>query len=155
MHQTVRSPRRARVAAMLFVALLASSVYAMSVSGVAVAAANKSVAAQGIGNVDCPTAGTQAARIELWASKFKGGVQGEAYIGNGSGVEKHIYLTAGTINTNSFTLQGIVDYDNCGGVPEPTPVNATISGQCGTDVLVTYTDANGETGSFLSSVACT
>jgi hypothetical protein len=139
---------------MLLVAVLASSVYAMSVSGVAGAVANKSVAAQGFGNVDCPTAGPETAGIQLWAAKFKGGLQGEAYIGT-DGVEKHIFLTAGTINSQSFTLQGIVDYDVCGGVPEPTPVNATISGQCGTDVLVNYTDANGETGSFLSDVACT
>jgi hypothetical protein len=154
MHHKAKLSRRARVAASLFVVLLASSVYAVSMSSVAGAAANKSVSAQGFGNVDCPTAGNEVAGLNLWAAKFKGGVEGEAYIGT-DGVEKHIYLTSGTINQNSFTLQGIVDYDVCGGIPETTPVNATISGQCGTNQLITYTDANGETGSFLSDVACT
>jgi hypothetical protein len=153
MHQTLRL-RPGRIFASLLAVLVASGIYVAAVSGAAGAAANKSVSAQGFGNVDCPTTGNETAGINLWATKFKGGVEGEAYIGT-DGVEKHIYLTAGTINTNSFTLQGIVNYDVCGGVSEPTPVNATISGQCGTDVLVTYTDANGETGSFLSDVACT
>jgi len=159
MHQKSRLSRRARVAASLFVVLLASGAYAVSMSGVAGAAANKTVSATGFGEVHCPGGSSvQGAAIHFTAARFKGAVFGieEGIITVGEdGTFKAFEITSGTLNQNSFTLQAVVFEDSCNGVEQDTPVNATISGTCGTDQLVTYSDANGETGSFLSDVACT
>jgi hypothetical protein len=156
MHNKARLSRRVRVAAPLLAVLLASGAYAVSVSGVAGAAANKTVSASGSGNVHCPGDGTvDPAEIHFTAFKFRGGVEGFEGIIEGLDTEKEFHITAGTMNTNSFTLQAVVTFDLCNDEYQDVPVNATISGTCGTDVLVTYSDANGETGTFLSNVACT
>jgi hypothetical protein len=129
------------------------------VPGVAGAAANKTVSVSGAGNVHCPGGATvNDATINFTAFKFKGAVFSDepGFIEiEYDGTFKVFFITAGTMNTSSFTLQAVVVEDFCNGVEQPTPVNATISGQCGTDQSVTYSDANGETATFLSDVACT
>jgi hypothetical protein len=159
MHQKSRLSRRARFAAPLLAVLLASGAYAVSMSGVAGAAANKTVSVTGSGEVHCPGGSSvQGAEIHFTAFKFKGAVFGlDAGIitVEYDGTFKAFEISSGTINQNSFTLQAVVVEDSCNGVEQDVPVNATLSGTCGTDQLVTYSDANGETGSFLSDVACT
>ena len=158
MNQKLRV-RAQRIVASALVAALGPAMYLVATSGAASAAANKSVSVDGFGTLTCPDSSTTDALIGLDANKFKGSVQGQGQVVNdiisNTITEKDFNVTSGTINTNSFTLQAIVTFDGCNGGLYPSPVNATISGQCGTDVLFTYTDANGETGSFEGRVACT
>jgi hypothetical protein len=140
----------------LVFALFASGVCVVASWGVAGAAANKTVQVSGSGEVHCPGGTQQDADIFFTAFKQKGLVfSQQAAVISGATTTKLFFITAGTMNANSFTLEGPVVQDTCGGIAQDTQVNASVSGQCGTNVLVTYSDANGETGSFLSNVACT
>jgi hypothetical protein len=138
------------------VVLLASGISVMATSAVADAAANKTVQVSGSGEVHCPGGSQENADIFFTAFKQKGLVfSQQAAVISGATTSKLFFITAGTMNANSFTLEGPVVQDTCKGVVQDTQVNATVSGQCGTNVLVTYSDANGETASFLCNVACT
>jgi type II secretory pathway pseudopilin PulG len=65
-------------------------------------------------------------------------------------------ITGGQITSGHFTLTGTETIDNtCGG---PVPTQILISGKCGTASRITtvqFTAANGEKGTFHSSVVCT
>lgn len=65
-------------------------------------------------------------------------------------------ITGGQITPGHFTLTGTETIDNtCGG---PVPTQIIMSGQCGTATRATtvqFSAANGESGTFRSSVVCT
>jgi len=64
-------------------------------------------------------------------------------------------ITGGQISANSFSLTGFEFADSLCNISF-LPITIKISGQCGTDVTIRFTAANGiETGTFTGNVACT
>jgi hypothetical protein len=119
------------------------------------AAANENV--QGTGSTSdflCATGiPTVQANIIFQASKSKGFVSGffEVF---GPTVFKGFTLSGGSFNKNHYSLTGILGDAFCNG-PVGTPAQVTLTGDCGSAVIIHYTDSRGERGDFLGSVACT
>jgi hypothetical protein len=68
---------------------------------------------------------------------------------------KTILITSGKVSKSSFTLLGI-EQPNSLCPNDPTPSQVTITAQCVEGTTVTFTAANGETGTFPNSnVVCT
>ena len=129
----------------------------LGTSGVAGAAANKGVTAEGTGSVRCPSSQVvPSTTINLEASRSKGIVQGFVQITDPTFnvVNKGGSIDGGSMNGSSFNLTAVINFDRCGAFTQPVPVRAVISGDCGTGVLITYSDDNGETGSFVGNAVC-
>lgn len=122
---------------------------------VALANSNSTVTGRGTSTAFfCGNAVPNVATISFNATKNKGVLNGSFQI-FGSGVQKFGSITAGTMNTSSYSLTGIVTFDQCGGAFNQVVAQATITGQCGTAVPIHYVDTLGETGDFTGNVACT
>ena len=140
-----------RRAAVVVLALAATAVFAVP----AHAAANRNLVGEGsTAQFLCPSGLTVPATISFSAQKSKGIVSGSYNI-FGTGVSKFGQIRSGTITQNSYSLEGITTTEVCGGASLSVPVNATLSGECGTGVIIHYEDALGERGDFLGNVACT
>jgi hypothetical protein len=131
-------------------ALAATAVFTVP----AQAAANRSAVGEGsTAQFLCPSGVTVPATISFSAQKSKGVVSGSYNI-LGVGVTKFGSIRGGTITQNSFSLTGFTTTEICSGVVLSVPVNATLTGECGTGVIIHYEDALGERGDFLGNVAC-
>jgi hypothetical protein len=105
----------------------------------------------------CPDTSTTFAGINFGATKVGGKLtwQGESGFNiGGDSVNKFGQFTSGTINKNSYSLNGILYEGSCNDVFNEAPATVTISGQCGFNVLIHYRDSNGEYGDFLGDVQC-
>jgi hypothetical protein len=143
--------RISRLIRAVVVTLVATAVFAVP----AHAAANRSVFGEGsTSQFLCPSGLTVPATINFQAQKSKGTVGGFYQI-FGAGVNKFGNVTGGTMSQSSYSLKGITFQEVCTGVMLSVPVNATLSGECGTGVIIHYEDALGERGDFLGNVACT
>lgn len=139
-----------RRAVLVLLAVAATAVFAVP----AHAAANRTVFGEGsTSQFLCPNGLTVPASIQFSAQKSRGTVSGSYFI-FGAGVTKFGNVFSGTITQNSYSLNGITTTEICGGAVLNIPVNATLSGECGTAVIIHYEDATGERGDFLGNVAC-
>jgi hypothetical protein len=131
-------------------ALAAAAVFAVPVH----AQATRTAIGQGsTAQFRCPSGVTVPATINFFAQKNRGSVFGNYEI-TGADVSKFGTISGGTINQSRYSLQGITTLESCAGVLF-VPVNATLSGRCGTAVVIHYVDALGQRGDFLGNVACT
>jgi hypothetical protein len=145
---TSRLTRRlltANVVAVLFALLVVS-----------VASANANHQAIGRGTTTqfiCANGVPNVATIQFSATKNKGVLTGSYQI-TGSSVSKGGSLNDGTITENSYSLTGVVNFDFCGTTFNQVVGTATLSGQCGTSVVIHYSDTLGQFGDFIGNVAC-
>ena len=106
----------------------------------------------------CPSGTTSPATIDFNASKQKGIVSGFGNI-RGADVSKLFSLGAGTLNKNSYSLKGSTSTafgpTACEGAFSELPEEVSLSGQCGTGVVIHYTDSGGQRGDFVGNVICT
>jgi len=98
--------------------------------------------------------------IGFLAQKQKGKISGFWSIDiNGPGVffSKEGVITGGSISSNSFTLTGQETSDTAclTGASATNPISITITGQCGTNVPITFKSAAFQEGHFTGSVSCT
>ena len=93
------------------------------------------------------------ATIDFNATKSKGTLNGNFSI-FGPAVQKFGGLNDGTINESSYSLQGFVNFESCGGTFSQNVAIVTLYGQCGTAVLIHYQDTLGQRGDFIGNVAC-
>jgi hypothetical protein len=150
-------PKKAALLAIL--ALLTLALVAVQARP-AHAAANKTVQGRGASALFLCSSGFTAldAQIDFNAQKNSPFTQKGTVFGNGSvtgsTVDKFFSLTSGTINQNQYSLGGILQFAFCNG-PEGTPAQVTLTGDCGSGVIIHYTDSLGERGDFVGNVACT
>jgi hypothetical protein len=162
MAQTDRLGSVPKQAALLAILALLTLALVVVQARPAHAAANKTV--QGHGSTAefvCASSGPGwPAAIDFQAQKSgpytqKGTVSGYGQV-SGSNVYKAFNLTSGTINQNSYSLEGALYYaPYCGFSAPATVAHVTLSGRCGSAVTIYYTDSDGEKGNFLGNVACT
>jgi hypothetical protein len=111
----------------------------------------------GPNGLTCPDGSTTGAGINFQATKFASGsfdYNSGLNIGNQGGTSKQGQISSGNISKNSYSLSGVLGNDQCNNSSEPTPATFTVSGKCGDNVLIKYSDSNGEKGVFLGDVHC-
>jgi hypothetical protein len=120
----------------------------------ATAAANHQVVGRGsTTQFLCANGVLSTATIDLNAQKSKGTVFGSFNI-FGPAVQKFGQLNDGTINESSYSVSGFITFEQCGATFFQNVGTATISGQCGTGVVIHYQDTLGQRGDFIGNVAC-
>ena len=147
MKELVRQGRFLTV--MLFIVLTA-----LAAIPAASAAANHQVVGRGsTTQFLCANGVLSTATIDFNAQKSKGFVQGSFGI-FGPVAQKFGQLNDGTINESSYSLQGFVTFEQCGSTVFQNVGSVTLSGQCGTAVVIHYQDTLGQRGDFIGNVAC-
>jgi hypothetical protein len=101
----------------------------------------------------CANGVLSTATIDFNATKSKGTVQGFFQI-VGPAVQKYGSLNDGTINESSYSVQGFVQFEQCGSTFFQNVGSVTVSGECGTAVVIHYQDTLGQRGDFIGNVAC-
>lgn len=140
--------------------LIAALLFAMAAVlfvGAKPAGASTNTTATGRGTTaqfTCNTGQQLSASINFQASKSKGTLAGGGSVG-GIGVGKFFNISGGTLNNNSYSLSGFTTQDTCATFTSFVPFQVTLSGQCGTGVVIHYSDTAGETGDFIGNVVCT
>lgn len=146
----------ARYAWLTVVAALGS----LALAGSAVASPTKGVTGFGQTTDFICADGTDAGAASISVSAEKKGSAFSGFVGGqfgifGPNVTKTGPLFGGTINKNNYSVTGSLSQANCSPFFfEPTPVNVTISGQCGINVVIHYSDAVGEKDDFIGNVSC-
>jgi hypothetical protein len=142
-------------------AALLLAIAALMLTGVKPAAASPLKVAHGVGEATeftCPghqEVGSTAGAIDFSASRAHGLTHGFGFI-EGTTVDKDFSITRGNMNRHSYSLTGIVrGHQLCGSTQTSLPSVVTLSGPCGTGVSISYSDTNGESGTFTGNVACT
>src|SRR5436190_17258162 len=117
-----RKRRNAKMAVLAVVSLLSVAVPA------AYADSNRTVSGRGdSANFLCPSGVATPATIQFSATKNKGTLFGNFNI-FGPTVSKFGTITGGSVNQNSFSLTGVVNFDTCGTFTSQLPATATITG---------------------------
>lgn len=101
----------------------------------------------------CANGVLSTASIDFNATKSKGTVNGGFSI-FGTAVQKFGSLNDGTINESSYSLQGFVQFEQCGSTVFQNVGTVTVYGECGTGVVIHYQDTLGQRGDFIGNVAC-
>jgi hypothetical protein len=131
--------------------LLAGSLAFLPAS--AQSASTTKVAGYGVGAVTCSSGGSpHRAKIYFAAEEKSGVILGGAVL-YGRRVEAAINFTSGSVSTSSYSLSGAEYVYRCAGHGK-TITTATVSGSCGSSVTISFTSANGESGTFKGSVYC-
>jgi hypothetical protein len=156
MNLNTNQAKKKKMSLSLLLSVVAALALAPSLSAIyqAEAASNKQISGTGAGTAFCPTTPFTSftASIFFSASKNKGTVSGNWQI-SGSGIVKGGSINSGSIGENSFSLSGTENFGFCPAI-QPTPVTATIRGECGTGAEIIFEAANGERGTFTGNVAC-
>ena len=143
-----------RLSRRLLTAILAAVLFALLVIPAASANANHQAIGRGTTTqFICANGVPSVATIDFNAQKSKGVLQGNYQI-TGSTTQKFGTLNDGTITENAYSVTGVVTFDFCGTTFSQVVGTATISGDCGTSVVIHYQDTLGQRGDFIGNVAC-
>jgi hypothetical protein len=123
------------------------------------ASANRSVNMGGLtAQFTCPTGVQVRAGISFSSDKEKG-IQGGIGTITGPAIFDQFNVTGGISNKNSYSLTGNTSlggsFTECSTFQSVLPFQLTLSGQCGTGVVIHYSDTAGEVGDFVGNVTCT
>jgi hypothetical protein len=130
--------------------VLGSLAFAASAS----ATATKTVNASGFTtNVTCEGSPASFASIAFEAQKSKGVRGGDLSI-EGPNFERGGSIESGTINKDRYSLTGTLFFARCGASVEPTPATFRVSGRCGTNVAIHYSDSIDGVNDFTGNVSC-
>jgi hypothetical protein len=116
----------------------------------------------GTGQLNCPSSaggvpgssplGTEFIRFS--ADKSKGELFGDWFIQQNVTLQKKTGdITDGQISGKQVTLTGTEDTDDI--CSSALPATITITGQCGTNVIIQFKSSNGQEGQFVGDVNCT
>jgi hypothetical protein len=146
----MKGPRLGRFLTALVLVVLA----ALAAIPAASAAANHQAIGRGTTvQFICANGIPSTATIDFSAQKSKGTLFGNYSI-TGGAATKFGQLNDGTINENSYSLQGVATFDQCAGVFNQVVAEAVLYGDCGTSVVIHYRDSLGQYGDFIGNVAC-
>lgn len=111
-----------------------------------------------VGQVNCPSGSSPPENEEIFlrVDKSRGQLFGDRVIAENiifSFERKAGDITGGHISGKQFTLTGTENTDNL--CSSQIPATITITGQCGTYVIIQFRSSNGQEGQFVGPVDCT
>jgi hypothetical protein len=122
----------------------------------------KHIQAGGAGELNCPSSSAAVSGgsplgpelIFFSADRSKGKLFGDWFIQQNVSFQiKAGDITDGHISGKQITLTGTEDTDEV--CSSQTPATITITGQCGTHVIIQFKSSNGQEGRFVGDVNCT